>query len=242
MFHFTCSSFRNWATDWQSTSILMLGSEELARLKRFHSSKRKMQFLAGRLLARTLIAEQVGCSPHELVFDAERPTIAYCDGIPLLNLSISHTSDFVTAAVGKAPVGIDYETNQPLRDWLAIAQNYFSRYEVSWLRDQPAHLLTEEFIRIWTAKEALAKCCGEELGKLLAIPTPVGELATWPEPYGKYRCWGGSPQQDTYVCLVGEPSTKFSPIELSGTCRVDFNGAVSREVQLRPFHAESNLP
>ncbi|WP_299584920.1 4'-phosphopantetheinyl transferase superfamily protein [uncultured Microbulbifer sp.] len=240
MIQFTCSSFIDWSNDWQSISSLLLSSAEHTRLESIRRTSRKKQFLAGRLLARTLLAEQFGCFPQELELDANRPSVAYLAGAPLANLSISHTSDYLAVTVSKAPIGIDCERSYPIRNWLDIAQNYFSSYEVSWLRQQPAHLLEKGFMSIWTAKEALAKCSGHDFGKLLAVSSPVGERENWPEPYSSYRCWQGKTQESTYLCLVVKPNTNFTPSVLTGTYRTSFDDRVTREIRLRAMPSSAN--
>ncbi|WP_226643748.1 4'-phosphopantetheinyl transferase family protein [Microbulbifer variabilis] len=192
-----------------------------------------MQFLAGRLLVKTLIAEQYGCSLSDLEIDPKTPSVAYLLGTPFINLSISHTADYLAVSIGKIPVGIDCERGHPTRDWLLIAQNYFSSYEVSWLQSLPIPLLKEEFIKTWTMKEALAKCSGDALGTLLKISSPIGQKNNWPEPYSEYRCWSGQPQEDIFLSLVARPAPSFTPKEVIGTYRNSFEGPATREIRLK---------
>ncbi|WP_444887661.1 4'-phosphopantetheinyl transferase family protein [Microbulbifer sp. VAAC004] len=233
MLYFTCSSFKNWPEDWQANSSFLLSDTEHLRLKNIRNPNRKMQFLAGRLLAKTLIAERFGCHPSDLEVDPKNPTVANFSGTPIVNLSISHTADYLAVSIGKIPVGIDCERDHPKRDWLAIAQNYFSSYEVSWLQSLPIALLKQEFIKSWTIKEALAKCSGDPLGKLLKVSSLVGQVENWPEPYSEYRCWSGQPEEDIYLSLVVRPRPNFTSKEVIGTYRNSFKGPATREIRLK---------
>ena len=61
-------------------------------------------------------------------------------------------------AIGSATsLGVDVERHRPVSRALPIAMRWFSREESAFLRRAPEERFSEEFLRLWTAKEALAK-------------------------------------------------------------------------------------
>lgn len=80
-----------------------------------------------------------------------------------ISFSISHSSGLVTAAAGRIPLGVDVERideRKTPEELLRIAERFFLPEEVRGLRN-PALTVHEQavsFFRIWTWKEAAAKC------------------------------------------------------------------------------------
>ena len=115
--------------------------------------------VVGTLLA-TYAAKQL--SPQTdtenwLISDAGKPRFAKSP----LHFSISHTDTLVALAISlEAEVGIDVERVRPMQQ--GFAARYFSDAEQAQIRDaaDPAG----ELIRLWTAKEAVAKRHGTGLG------------------------------------------------------------------------------
>ncbi|WKD49927.1 4'-phosphopantetheinyl transferase family protein [Microbulbifer spongiae] len=232
MLNFTCTSFSHWSNDWQSTSTSLLSKEELSRLHQMLSTRRKTQFLAGRLLVRVFIAEHFACEPEKVNLAAVAPTFASCGGAHLANISISHSADYLAVAIGKDMLGIDYELEYPSRDWLAIAQSCFHDEEVSWLQKQPKSVLAQEFLRIWTTKEALSKCSGEDLGKLLTTIPIINDVNSWPKRLAEFHCWRGAIGRGAYLALVGNGAPTPPPFHLNGTYRTNFNDSRGSKVRL----------
>ncbi|XP_024629317.1 uncharacterized protein [Medicago truncatula] len=84
--------------------------------------------------------------------------------LPPLHFNISHTSSLIACGVTVgSPIGIDVEEKQRRlkNDILAFARRYFSPHEVEML----AHIVDpelrrQEFIKLWTLKEAYVKALG----------------------------------------------------------------------------------
>ncbi|MFS1523212.1 4'-phosphopantetheinyl transferase family protein [Microbulbifer sp. 2304DJ12-6] len=237
MLNFTCSSSSHWSNDWQSTSISLLSKEELSRLNQMRSPRRQTQFLAGRLLVRAFVSEHFACEPRKVNLAAVAPTFASCGGYHLVNVSLSHSADCLAVAIGKDMLGIDCELEYPSRDWLAIAKSYFHNEEISWLQKQPKSGLTRAFLRIWTAKEALSKCSGEDLGKLLNTTSIINDVCPWPTRLAEFHCWRGGIEGGAYLALVGKDGPPPPSSHLNGTYRANFNDSGGREVRLFRFGA-----
>lgn len=89
-------------------------------------------------------------------------------GAPEFYVSISHSGQYVAAAISTKPVGIDVETAARNRNFLAIAAHVFSPEEVSVLENLGHDELRQHFYLLWTLKESLAKQYGQGLKPGLA--------------------------------------------------------------------------
>lgn len=110
-----------------------------------------------RALVRAVLCTLTGTSPQRWTFRPDvhgRPIAVDVCGRPSPFLSISHSRGWLACIVsGAHPAGVDIETFLPGRSWQAIAQLAFGPLE-------RAHVLRrgpDAFLRVWTAREALAK-------------------------------------------------------------------------------------
>ncbi|MFE9919586.1 4'-phosphopantetheinyl transferase family protein [Micromonospora sp. NPDC005553] len=80
-----------------------------------------------------------------------------------LAVSVSRTAGLVVVAARQAgAVGVDVERIRPLPA-LALARRWFPPAELAWLGDRPEAGRTVDFLRLWTAKEAVGKALGQGL-------------------------------------------------------------------------------
>ncbi len=109
-----------------------------------------------RALLRAMLCTLTGTSPQRWTFrhDAHgRPVAVDVCGRRPLFLAIAHSHGWLACIVsGNHPAGVDIETFRPGRSWREIAQMAFGPLE-------QAHALRgpDAFLRVWTAREALAK-------------------------------------------------------------------------------------
>jgi 4'-phosphopantetheinyl transferase len=141
------------------------------------ATARGRETVASRALLRQLLAS----------FNAEGEPVAsrpsgqpHLPGRPDLAISISHTDDWVAAAVqttggdGPAAVGVDVETPRPVGPRLIARCTTPQAREL--LARMPAPQQTYEFTTIWTVQEACVKADGTGLaGRPWAIPVDVGQ-------------------------------------------------------------------
>jgi hypothetical protein len=114
-----------------------------------------------RALVRAILCTLTGTSPRRWTFrpDAHgRPVAVDVCGRRSPFISIAHSRGWLACIVsGRHPAGVDIETFRPGRSWQAIAQLAFGPLE-------RAHALQQgpdAFLRLWTAREALAKATNE---------------------------------------------------------------------------------
>lgn len=207
------SDFGEWNGDWRQRSTQWLGAAERERLTRLHSPARRDQFLAGRLLLRSAIAQQYQLAPAQIRLAASAPVHAQdAASRPICHTSISHSGRYLVVALAERAVGVDCEQPLPRRNWRAIAAEYFSPLEGAYLRRLSPTQAEREFLRIWTCKEAWAKCTGTDLGKLLATPMPLSELDEPGQiPHG-LRGWWGALADQLLISLVSAAESAPAPI------------------------------
>ena len=91
-----------------------------------------------------------------------------------LSFSSGYSHDVFCLAVGTSTsLGVDVELERPVPRALGIASRWFSPEESDALRVVQQDRLAEEFLRLWTAKEALAK---RHSAGLRLMSGPVDEL------------------------------------------------------------------
>ncbi|XP_031278834.1 uncharacterized protein LOC116137287 [Pistacia vera] len=157
----------------KSTSLLnqyleILSPREKENVYRMRGDQHKKSALLARALVRTTIARyQTHCqvSPRNLKFRKNiygKPEVDWC---PLpLHFNISHTSSLVACGVTlDVPIGIDVEEKQRRANSniSAFAKRYFSPEEVKLLTAiSDPEIQRQEFIKLWTLKEAYVKALG----------------------------------------------------------------------------------
>lgn len=110
-----------------------------------------------RALVRAILCTLTGTSPQRWTFRHDvhgRPIAVDICGRRSPFLSIAHSHGWLACIVsGSHPVGVDIETFRPGRSWQAIAQLAFGPLERAYALRQGS----DAFLRLWTAREALAK-------------------------------------------------------------------------------------
>jgi len=127
---------------------------EQRRLERFAHEDARRQFIAGRCLARELLSLQAPETERWQLAASGPPHIAQR---PDWQLSISHSGDWIGAALGPASIGIDLEATHRPRRHLAIARRYFHDEEARALAALAGAERERLFQYMWTAREAYLK-------------------------------------------------------------------------------------
>ena len=153
----------------------LLAASEIARVNRFKSLKRQVEWMAGRLAAKTLgqsLADEKPAVTDLQVAHAPQgaPYLEHC---PELSLSISHAHDYAVAGLHRhtdTVLGLDLEKHQPL-DIALMLRTAFSAREGRRLdpADRP------RFFACWTVKEAYLKYLGRGFRESLKQIEILGE-------------------------------------------------------------------
>ncbi|MDX2021249.1 MAG: 4'-phosphopantetheinyl transferase superfamily protein [Deltaproteobacteria bacterium] len=142
----------------------LLSADETARMRRFFAAANAHEYLVAHALLRLALSRFAAVEPLAWMFRPQefgRPVVAGPAGAPPLTFSLSHTKGLVACAVAyDRQVGVDVEWQARATDGLGIAEQFFSRAEVAWLRAQPAPQQPHSFLQLWTLKEAYLKARG----------------------------------------------------------------------------------
>ncbi|GAB2806219.1 4'-phosphopantetheinyl transferase family protein [Streptomyces daliensis] len=170
-----------------------LTSAERARLTRIRTDSARAQYVAGRALARRVLARHVtggGKGGEGIAFgstDEGRPFLAR-PPVPGLDFNLAHSGRLAVLAVTKGPgrVGVDVERLAPGRDFTGIARHFFSADEYERWSTAPEGERVADWYRSWTRREAWTKASGAGLRDIGAEHHGRGstwaDIAFTPEP------------------------------------------------------------
>jgi len=125
--------------------------KERSKLCLISADKRKKEFL----IARILLKELLGFNPEIIYEETGKPKLANST----LNISISHSKDLVVVFISEKCIGIDVENLE--RGISKIAHRFLHHSEIEFVEKNT----NKQHLRIilWSAKEAVFKCCREQV-------------------------------------------------------------------------------
>ena len=147
-----------------------LSTSEQMRLQRLKMPSRRDQFLSGHWLVRGLLSQHFGNKPDQWRL-IERsnlpPAVLDCAS---LQLSISHSGDWIAAAIANDAIGIDLEQRRERAGLLRFQHLLLAQGEA------PDSLDLDQLLQRWVAKEAWVKrhhgsALPEQLAELKLFPT-----------------------------------------------------------------------
>lgn len=173
---------------------------EQARRAGFTALRRRQQFMAGRWLARLLLAHLQGQEPAELVLTQDDS--GRCLAPPPWQLSISHSGDWVGVAIAEGGrIGLDVQLESGARDWSALAA-------FAGLQPCPDAAC---FYRHWTLAEAWLKAHAERIGSLTEL-----RGLRWQVDAQQGPAWQGQ-AGDLHWALVGSTAPRWVTELLPGS-------------------------
>jgi 4'-phosphopantetheinyl transferase len=155
---------------------------ERVRAERILDPIRALRLLSRRATLRLVLARYVDVAPANLrivTAPGGKPVL-----IPGPAFSVAHSGDLFVVAVGSSgSIGVDVERLRPIPRAQSIAERWFGVSEVESLMAVSEGSRDLEFMRLWTAKESLAKRhgAGLRLMKGTAGGPPVAELDVYSE-------------------------------------------------------------
>jgi 4'-phosphopantetheinyl transferase len=173
-----------------------LSESEQTRLAEMHREGRRAQYLAGHWLARVLLARAAGDTPSQWRLIECRSQPPQVQDHDTLRVSISHSKDWIAAAVATVPIGIDLEQRPRILDG-SIEALLRNANEVAGSLDADAML------QRWVVKEAWIKRSAES-----ALPARLKQLHLKP-----------ATRDRADVCIDSHPFFHFG-LALAPGCRV----------------------
>lgn len=111
-----------------------------------------------------------------------------------LTFNLSHAGDWLAIAIADhVPVGIDIEAADRKLRWRKLARRYFSPAEADWLEAMDDVQGPQQFLKHWTAREALIKAMGRTIaGNISSVvlqPTAVPQIESLPSDWPSADLW-----------------------------------------------------
>jgi 4'-phosphopantetheinyl transferase len=182
----------------EADSLLeLLDPQERERAARFKFPGPRNQFVISRAVLRQALGCYLPMEAREIRFRTTangKPELAADSALHFndLHFNLSHSEGVTVFAIARhRQVGIDVERIRPDTNALELAERFFSRREVQWLRSQPAGDQIPSFFTCWTGKEAYIKAHGAGLSIslnsfcVLPVPTTAGselQLKVYDDP------------------------------------------------------------
>ena len=146
-------------TEEYETFFSLMNEEKRARISRFRNEDDKRRSICAEMLARREIAKRFGINICDIEIAAKEKGKPYCKNAEV-ELSLSHSGDYAVCAVGERPIGIDIQRIVPYNE--KTAKKVCSALELEDI--EKSGKKAEEFIKLWTKKEAVIKMKGEGFG------------------------------------------------------------------------------
>lgn len=147
------------ALKYLSTGIL--NSEEKAKFESYRFPADKARFLKGRALIKSFISEHFGIRELSVIgFEYGKHGKPGLGDIPV-NFNISHSGDAAVVVVSsRLECGIDIESKKSIEDAVPLSKRFFAGDEADHIMKCGDAVKSEEFLKIWTAKESYIKSTG----------------------------------------------------------------------------------
>jgi 4'-phosphopantetheinyl transferase len=181
----------------------MLAPDERLRLTASRDPRDVQRRTAAGVLLRCVVASLLGQRPHEVRVSRRCPHCPAPHGRPELpgsplRVSVSHAGDRVAVAVtDRGAVGVDVEAPRARALSRALLRRALTADEQEYLLGVSEDRRRSEFLRAWTAKEAILKATG--LGVLGGLDRLDLDLSSRPV---RLRSWAGSTGRAGTVRLV----------------------------------------
>ena len=132
-------------------------AERQKNILRYRFNADRNRTIWAELLIRYAISRKFSLPFEKILIDRDK------DGKPFivgnwLEISLSHSGNWVACSFGEVPNGIDVETNST--DALEIAKNFYTADEYKNLCNLYGEERNLQFLKYWTIKESRFKCTG----------------------------------------------------------------------------------
>ncbi|MBU8567929.1 4'-phosphopantetheinyl transferase superfamily protein [Virgibacillus pantothenticus] len=147
--------------DYIQKNLFILDAEEKERFNRYKVASKKIEFLSGRILLKTILGDILGLPPASISFIKNSYGKPFIKQDSQIDFNISHSGNKLVLAITKNKnVGVDIEKIE--EDVLEVMDLVFLPDEISYINSQPSYYQRKEaFYNIWTRKEAFMKLSGK---------------------------------------------------------------------------------
>ncbi|GAA0590154.1 4'-phosphopantetheinyl transferase superfamily protein [Kribbella sandramycini] len=141
-----------------------LNDVERERYAAYRRDEDKARFLLGVTLVRRVLGARMSLAPAAVVLDRACADCGRPHGkvrAKDVELSVTHSGDWIGIAVGTAPVGLDVERIAPEHDLDGVARMSLTPEEHQVFEQYEGAARARAFATYWTRKEAVLKASGE---------------------------------------------------------------------------------
>ncbi|CAI3151936.1 4'-phosphopantetheinyl transferase Sfp [Acinetobacter calcoaceticus] len=148
-----------------------LSSAEKLRYDQYHSKAARL-FLISRVLVKTVLADKLGISPHEVNIQLHPNGKPFVEGSKAVYFNLTHSADVIILAVTEeGEIGVDIEQVDRVFDWMRV-DSVLAPSEIEWIKGNELidpFSVYQRFFQIWTLKEAYIKCTGDGMSRHLKM-------------------------------------------------------------------------
>ncbi len=146
-----------------------LSSAEKLRYDQYHPKAARL-FLISRVLVKTVLADKLGISPHQVNIQLHPNGKPFVQSSKAVYFNLTHSADVIILAVTEeGEIGVDIEQVDREFEWMRV-DSVLAPIEIEWIKENeltdPFNVY-QRFFQIWTLKEAYIKCTGEGMSRHL---------------------------------------------------------------------------
>lgn len=146
-----------------------LSSAEKLRYDQYHPKAARL-FLISRVLVKTVLADKLGISPHEVNLLLHPNGKPFVQGSKAVYFNLTHSADIIILAVTEeGEIGVDIEKVDREFEWMRV-DSVLDLSEIEWIKEKEltdSSSVFQRFFQIWTLKESYIKCTGEGMSRHL---------------------------------------------------------------------------
>ncbi len=146
-----------------------LSSAEKLRYDQYHPKAARL-FLISRVLVKTVLADKLGISPHQVNIQLHPNGKPFVQSSKAVYFNLTHSADVIILAVTEeGEIGVDIEQVDREFEWMRV-DSVLAPIEIEWIKQNelidPFNVY-QRFFQIWTLKESYIKCTGEGMSRHL---------------------------------------------------------------------------
>lgn len=146
-----------------------LSSAEKLRYDQYHPKAARL-FLISRVLVKTVLADKLGISPHQVNIQLHPNGKPFVQGSKAVYFNLTHSAEVIILAVTEeGEIGVDIEQVDREFEWMRV-DSVLAPIEIEWIKENEltdSSSVFQRFFQIWTLKEAYIKCTGEGMSRHL---------------------------------------------------------------------------
>jgi 4'-phosphopantetheinyl transferase len=147
-----------------SAALGLLNDEERHQYQRYIPPAKRQEYLATRIMVRTVLGAALDVAPQALEFTRNewgRPALVHTSLSAPVHFNVSHTDGLVLCLVGSHyEIGVDTELFSRAPKLLELAPRVFAPQELADLTALPDDEQAETAVTLWTLKESYIKARG----------------------------------------------------------------------------------